>query len=491
MKKRFFIAAIISVVFFFSCETTPPAVQMQGIETASDFMKANVPLISMHTLDNGITVIVKRQNTNRIFTMNIVYNGGLAMLPEGKDGLESLTLSTMIRGSKKYSFEDIKRISVENSSSMSASAGIDISYLSLSTIDKYWNTMLDMFTDAVLNPSFDPAQLELVKHSANMAIKKNMSDPYHFAVTKLHERSFKGHPYGKEKDGTEKSIKDITIDDLKNWHSEKLTAERMFIVAVGNFNPSKLVKELNKTLGKIPAKQNTVPEIKPFDFAQNVYTENFDNAEGIAYIRGDYVIPPVDSKDFTALRLAYSILDELLFEIVRTQKAACYSVWTNAHSFKAAYGSLVVFKSDKPTVAKLAFDEAIATLASGKTINLKGQGIKSGEGTVSKSSGPKYAPIEENIEAYKAKFINGFFSGQLTNAAAASQIIISYAYHGNPYEYLKFIDNINAVTAEDVVRVINQYLVNGKVSWIVVSDKEGLSKVDKSKFMQFTGTVKK
>ncbi|WP_038109813.1 hypothetical protein, partial [Treponema pedis] len=95
---------------------------------------------------------------------------------------------------------------------------------------------------------------------------------------------------------------------------------------------------------------------------------------------------------------AYSILDELLFEIVRTQKAACYSVWTNAHSFKAAYGSLVVFKSDKPTVAKLAFDEAIATLASGKTINLKGQGIKSGEGTVSKSSGPKYAPIEENIE---------------------------------------------------------------------------------------------
>ncbi len=488
--KHIFITIIISAVFLFSCETTP-AVQIEGLENAGEFMKANVPLISMHSLDNGITVIVKKQNTNRIFTMDIVYKGGLAMLPEGKDGLEGLTLETMLRGSQKYSYEDVKRLLSENSSEMKVSTGIDISQLSLNTIDKYWGTMLDVFTDAVLNPTFAPEQLELVKHAANMAIAEKMADPYDFAVTKLHERTFKGHPYAKEKDGTEESIKSITIDDIKNWHNEKLTADRMFVVAVGNFNPSKLVKELNKTLGKIPVKQNIIPEVKPFNFSQEVYADVFDAAEGIAYIRGDYVIPSIDSADFTALRFAYSILDELLFEIVRTQKAACYSVWTNAHPFKAPYGSLVVFKSDKPTEAKHAFDEAIAILASGKTINLKGQGVKSGEGTVSKSSGPKYAPIAENIEAYKAKYINAFYGNQLTNSDTAVQISSSYAYFGNPYEYLRLIDKINAVSAEDVVRVINQYLVNGKISWIIVSDKEGLSKVSLPQFKRFTGNVKK
>ena len=133
----------------------------------------------------------------------------------------------------------------------------------------------------------------------------------------------------------------------------------------------------------------------------------------------------------------------------------------------------------------------IAVLASGQTINLKGQGIKSGEGSVTKSSGNTYAPIAENLEAYKSKFINGFFGNQLTNSDAAAQIMYSQAYYGNPYEYLKMIDKINAITSEDIIRVTNDYIVNGKVSWMVVADSATLSKLDKSKFMKFTGNVKK
>ena len=490
MKKKIFITLCI-IVLLFSCKTTPPAPKIEGLETSSSFMQANIPLISEYSLDNGIKVIVKKQDTNRVFTMSVVYSGGLALIPQGKDGLESLTLSMMLRGSKKYSYEEIKRISSENSSAMSASTGIDLSWLNLTTIDKYWNQMLDVFTDSIMNPVFDEKELELVKKAALMDIKKRMSDPYDFTVTKLHEKIFKDHPYSIEKDGTESSVSTIKIEDLKQWYAEKLTADRMFIVAVGNFNPSSLISQLNKTIGKIPVKQNKIPEVKKLDIKQNLFTEAFEESKGIAYIRGDYIIPPVQSKDFTTLRFTYTILNELLFEIVRTQNAACYSVWTNAHGFNSTYGSLVVFKSDKPTKAKTAFDEAIAVLASGQTINLKGQGIKSGEGSVTKSSGNTYAPIAENLEAYKSKFINGFFGNQLTNSDAAAQIMYSQAYYGNPYEYLRMIDKINAITSEDIIRVTNDYIVNGKVSWMVVADSATLSKLDKSKFMKFTGNVKK
>ena len=67
----------------------------------------------------------------------------------------------------------------------------------------------------------------------------------------------------------------------------------------------------------------------------------------------------------------------------------------------------------------------------------------------------------------------------------------SQAYYGNPYEYLRMIDKINAITSEDIIRVTNDYMVNGKVSWMVVADSAALSKLDKSKFMKFTGNVKK
>ncbi len=497
MKKKlqYLFIVLAATALMFSCKTTPAAkdsAKATNQVKVNSFMKANMPLISEHTLDNGIKVIVKKQNSNRIFTMNVIYKGGLPLLPKGKDGIEALTLSNMLRGSKNYSYDDIMRISFENSSAMSASASIDYSSLNLSTIDKYWDDMLTMFSDAILNPKFDEKQFELVKKATQKSIKEKMSDPMTVLVDSLHQHTFADHPYLAQMNGTEESLNVITLEDLKNWYTEKLTADRMMIVAAGNFNPKKLVAQLNKTIGKIPVKHISIPEVKKLEMTQACYTVEFPTSKGIAYIRGDYNIPSMDSKDYAVLQfINYSLLRDLIFEVVRTQNAACYSVWAGIHGFKTSYGSFTVFKTDKPTLAKTSYDEAIAILASGKAINLKAQGIKTNEGRVTESSGPKYAPIEENLETYKAKFINGFYSDQVTNSAAAAQIAYSQIYYGNSYEYLKFIDKVNAITAEDIVRVANKYLVNGTVSWCILGDKGILSKVDKTKFMEFTGKVEK
>lgn len=489
--KFIFITLIMFLLAFtFSCTTTNSQ-KIEGLENSSNFMKANVGSISTHTLDNGITVIIKKQPSNRIYSMKVVYKGGVAMLPQGKDGLESLTLATMLRGSKKYTYDDLTKICFEKSSSISSSCNLDSSVINLHTIDKYWSAMFEVFSDLLLNPTFDDKQLELVKINANNAIQKELTDPFDFTVKKLHDKIHAGHPYEMQPRGTKESIASIKTDNLKNWHQNKLTADRMFVVAVGDFNVRKLVADLNKTLGKIPVKDNKIPEVKPLEIKQNIFTEEFSGANGIGYIRGDYVIPSVTEKDFACLQLAYGMLNDLLFSVVRTDHAACYSVWASAHGFKAPYGSLVVFKTDQPSNAKLYFDEAIAILASGKTMNLKAQGMTGGEGNTVKVEGERYAPIAESLASYKSKFVNGFFSGQFTNADIAGQIAGSYNSFGSPYEYLRFIDKINAVTADDILRVTNKYIVDGKISWMVVSDKQSLSKIDKSKFMKFTGTVKK
>ncbi len=491
MKKnyRIIMALFLSVSIFLSCATNKHGIRVEKLDSANDFMKANVPLISEYTLDNGIKVVIKKQESNRIFTMAVLYKGGVALLPEGKDGLESLTMETMLRGSKKYSYEDIKRIFHEKSASMSFNNTLDASTFNVVSIDKYWDEIFDVFSDAVLNPRFEEQQFALVKHSRQMALKKAMSDPYRFTVMKLHERTFAEHPYQRQDGGTPESIKNIGIDDLKAWHKEQLSADRMTIVAVGNFNIRKLLKQLNASFGRISQKDRNLPDIPRLAIPAKVYTEVFPQSKGIAYIRGDYSIPAVGTADFRALQLAYSILGELLFEIVRTQKAACYSVWANGYAVKASYGSFVIFKSDKATLAKKAYDQAIALLASGKTINLKGQGIKTGEGRQTKGSGKKYAPIAENLEAYKAKYINSFYSKQRTNVAAVSQILGSEVYAGNSYEYLKFIDETKAITAEDIIRVTNKYIVHADISWMIVADKATLSTVDKKVFKEFTATV--
>lgn len=443
----------------------------------SDYMKANLPGIETRTLANGVALIVKKNPANRVFTIKTVFRGGSAMTAPEKAGIEAMTLAMLARGSAQYPYAEIKRLQYERSSALGYSAAsYDWASFDLNTIDKYWDEMFAVYADCVLAPAFDPAQFAVVKNDFKVSLQKSMADPYTYAVAKLHAAMFAGHTYAADFMGTVSSIESITLDDIKAYYRDAMTADRMVIVAVGNFDADRLAASLNSTVGTMTKTGRAVPEVAPYQPSEALYLEKFDKSKGVAYVRGDFPIADARSPDFAALQLAYSMLDELLFSIVRTEHGAAYSVWSRAFGFKSAYGSLVVYKTDKPGEAKGWVDEAIAVLASGKTLNLKG--------------GPeKYAPLASTLASYKAKYINAFFSNQQTNAETAAQLASSSVYFGDHLEYLRFIDKINAIGADDIVAVIKAYVIDAPITWIVVADQATLSKVDKTKFARFTGTI--
>lgn len=454
-----------------------PVSQWKLPAAPSSYMAANLPTIEKRVLSNGVTVIIKKNPANRVFSLKVAYNGGVALTSPEKAGLEALTLALMARGSARFSYADLQKIQYEKSSAIGyTSSGYDWSSFDLSTIDKYWDEMFAVFSDCLLRPAFDDTQFGLVKNSFKVSIQKSLSDPYNLAVSRLHEKMFAGHPYAADFAGTAASIESITLDQVKAYYDQFLAADRMAIIAVGNFDTAKLIASLEAGIGKLPKKGVAVPAVARFVPKAEVYLERFDKSKGIAYVRGDYPIAEVTSPDFATLQLAYSMLNELLFSVVRTDHGACYSVWANAHGFLSSYGSLVVYKTSKPGEVKGWVDECIALLASGKTLNLKG-------------GDEKYAPIAQTIEAYKAKYVNAFFGNQQTNAEMASQLASSLFYFGDHLEYLRFIDKVRAISAEDVVAAVKAYVVGAPISWIVVGDQAMLNKVDKSKYLWFTGKV--
>lgn len=443
----------------------------------SAYMRANLPTIETRSLANGATLIVKKNPANRVFTLKVAFRGGSAMTTPQKAGIEAITLALMARGSEKYPYAEIKRLQYELSSSVGYTASsYDWASFDLNTIDKYWDQMFAVFTDCALSPAFDPAQFAVVKNDFKVSVQKSQADPYNVAVTRLHDIMFAGHPYAADFGGTAASIDAISLDDVKAYYRDTICADRMVVVAVGNFDADKLAASLDATIGAIPKKGLAVPSVEAYQPKPGLTLHRFDKSKGVAYVRGDYPIASSKSPDFVTLQLAYSMLDELLFSIVRTDHGACYSVWSRAFGFSSPYGSLVVYKTDKPGEAKVWADEAIALLASGKTLNLRG-------------GDEKYAPIASTIEAYKAKYINSFFGGQQTNAEMAAQLASSYIYFGDHLEYLRFIDKVNAVRPEDVVAAVRAYVVGSPASWIVVADQATLSKIDKTKFAGFTGKI--
>ncbi len=162
------------------------------------------------------------------------------------------------------------------------------------------------------------------------------------------------------------------------------------------------------------------------------------------------------------------------------------------HGFTATYGDITVYKTATPGKVKPLIDQAIAVLASGKSMGGNVTRLRRGQGRHRKRRGGQgsgFVPIADALPFYKASFLSQFYSGQQTNTTIASQIASSIIYNGDYRDYLLIIDRINAVTADDVVRVTKKYLINNPTLWIVLGDPALLTDVKKDDFMKFTADI--
>ena len=114
------------------------------------------PEIVSLTLDNGIPLFVQKSETSSVRVLKLFLKGQAQYGIEGKEGIEKLTLNLLAHGSENYSWEEVQTILHEKSSSVGAFADhFDYSGFSLTTLDKYYDGVYDLFRDELLNPSWD------------------------------------------------------------------------------------------------------------------------------------------------------------------------------------------------------------------------------------------------------------------------------------------------------------------------------------------------
>jgi zinc protease len=459
----------------------------------NQFAKDNLGSFTIGTLDNGIPVVIKRSTTNRILTVKAVLRGHVSFTPVQKAGLEAVMLRMLAKGSARYPYAEVQRALFEKSSALSASyTSFDMTSLDLITIDTYFDEMFGIFADAFLHPSWNAEEFPRVINDFKLAKQQAENDPFSLAVQLLHEGFFAGHPYEAIWDGAGYSLENITLADVKDYYTKTVTSGRLFLVAVGNFDPPKLLAKLNATFGTIPKSGYTRPALPSFEgkVKPDLSVETFPQSEGLAYVRGDFALPAPDSADYPAILVAFSLLDDLLFEIVRTRNGACYSVWSTVHGFTASYGDITVFKTAVPGKVKPLVDEAIGVLASGRSmggrVSASAEG-KSGIGTAQEAKSASFVPLADALPFYKDQFLTKFYSGEQTNISIAAQIASSIVYRGDYRDFLLMIDRIRAVTPDDVVRAVKRYLVNAPTRWIALGDPAVLKDVKKEDFIPSAG----
>lgn len=466
-------------------ETSPAQVRLDALETefasgsVGAFAKANAGDFTTFVLSNGIPVVVKRNDSNRVRSLSLVLRGGSIMTPRADAGIETIMLQTMARGSVGWPYSKLRAKLDETSSGIGAETYFEHSIYTLTTLDKYFDELLPIWASTLLEPAWMPVDFDKVLSNAKLSLKNREKDPWQTTASVMNEEFFGAHPYGSVPEGTKGSLAGMTVEKVAEHYARTFSANRLFVVAVGNYDPDTLRSALERELGGIPDLAVGVPvNVPSFEgrVRARLVKSTFAASKGVGYLRGDFAAPRPTDSDYPAASLAMKMLSDLLFNVVRDKYGAVYSPGSYIRAFGANYGSLVIFKTSVAAAVKGYIDEAVAELASGRVASVA---PKPEEGLSPRQD------LAEALPVYKALYLGETYEKIGTNAAVAAEIARSVMQFGDPRAWLLDVDRIEAATAEQVLAAARKYLLEAPVTWVVLGSSDVVGPVNEADFTDF------
>lgn len=448
MKKTFF-------SFFTALISLSILVLLSSCISLNFGTKKTTSSLKTSTLSNNIPVFL-RDHSGVSVSVNLIIEGGVSLLSENLAGLEDFTINLMLKGSKNYTEEQIQEIKSRSNFEINYKTQRDYSVIELKCLVKDFEEIFALFADKILNPTFDENEFNELKTETIEKLKKKKLTPMGVLSSNLRKTVYRNHPYSVSPTLTELSAENITLSNIKDWHSKILNSNRMKIVAVGNFSAGKdeiLLGEFEKHLvltGKITPKGENFQTFPNFSFdanpkmLQNKCEDAKDDFYAVAYFNAPNRYDP----SYPSYVITGMIIDDLLFENTKIKHKAVQSVGTGILSGKELVGIISVIKTtDSEDFTKL-IDEAIQDFPDEKILN-------------------------KELNQYKKKYITSIYEKNKDISAIAENIITSVEYSGNPEKYLARPDEIEAITVKDVLNAYNTYFDNktNPRKWIVAGAK--------------------
>ncbi len=399
---------------------------------------------------SGIRVIHKKVDANSVVAVRMYITGGATALTAKSAGIESLYLSAMVNGTEKYDKHAFAALAASTGTSVGGSVTQEYSVATLQAVQDHIGESWDLFTQAVLHPTFPDAEVDLVKQQLVFGLKQQKDDPDQHLNLLADSVFYAGHPFEIEAQGTPESVSAFTRNDLVTWQKDRLTKANLLFVVVGNITRDELSKKIEESFGSLPAgTANTtpLPAIAAGVPSLTVIPEKMPTN----YIMGVFPGPARSSDDYPAFALAQQILSQRLFEEVRTKRNLTYAVYTSTIGGRVTEGQLYVTAVAPDTTIKVMMTEV----------------KRMRDDTVS----------QEMIQEILNTFVTSYWMNQETNMNQADRLG-HWELTGGSYKKVDtFTDLLKKVTAADLQRVSKEYFKNYR--FVIIGDP---SKVDKALF---------
>ena len=209
-----------------------------------------LPPFEQHTLANGVVLVLMEKHDTPLVSMRALLRGGSLGDPAGKEGSAALLAELLQKGAGKRDAVAFAEAIESVGGELAASAETESLAVGASFLARDVDLMVELVADALLRPRLDAQEFAKARTLAvqSIAAAKD-ADPRELIGIYGDAWLFRGHPYGRPTEGSEKSLESISLDDLKSYYAAQCGGDRLIVTVVGDIRAAEMKRRLEAAFG--------------------------------------------------------------------------------------------------------------------------------------------------------------------------------------------------------------------------------------------------
>jgi zinc protease len=414
-----------------------------------------VPEIWSHSLANGIEVIGIEDDEVPLVTFNLVIPGGQWLDAPGKSGAASLLARLSMQGTQNRTPAELEEAIGLLGAEIRMTAGPESITLFATTLERNLEATVALVEEILLEPRWDEAEFERLRREAEADIISAEGNPSALATRAFAQVLYgANHPYGIPMTGTRESVAALTLDDLKAWHAANLTPVGAKLQVAGAVNGARATAALASLAEKWHGEALVLPEyeLPPAPTGQIVYFIDVPGSKQSVIRVGKRTLMS-DQDDFTRLDYANERLgggsSARLTQLLRIEKGYTYGANSGLRRMINELSPWAASTSVRANVT-LESLQLIRELISNYAATFTDQ-----DAAVTKNQ-----LIKRNSRAFET-------------LQAKASLLNRIARQNLPHDIVEREQAmLSDMSTADFHRVINQYLQEQDMIWVVVGDGE-------------------
>lgn len=399
-----------------------------------------------YSFNNGIELLVVEDHKLPQVTARLVIDND--PIYEEKPGTASLLSSMLGTGTENMSKDEFN----EEVDFLGANVNFGSQSAYASSLKRYFPRIMELMADGALNPKFTEENFKAEKDKLIENIKSSQNSASAIASRVSSALAYgKNHPFGQVT--SVESVKDITLDDVKNMYRNYFVPENAYMVVVGDIKKRKakrLVKKHFKKWKSETPPSETLSEPKNAQFTQVNLVDMPNAVQSEVYVQNTVDLQ-MNDEDYFPVLVANQILGgsfgSYLNMNLREDKGYTYGARSNIGA--SQYASRFYATA---SVRNAVTDSAVVEFL--KEIDHIRDSIVD----------------PQKLEDVKSKFAGNFVMN-LEDKSTIANYALNIETNDLPEDFYKnYLKEINAVTADDVQRVAQKYIKPGHLR-IVIAGK--------------------